>query len=456
MKRSNGTTQALVYAYGCGQPLAGWDHAQAENERCGILWDRLVQVERDYERGIKDAARADVPELDALLTQIAALRATITRENRHEVRREIRTVERATWPLLAGWRKANKNRMAEFTTQRFADVVRERHATSAWWCNYNAVIQRYETARKETKSRGRSLRMRDIERDDGCLTVQIQRTRSGFGAAPGELQAGSLSALAIARVPDAAYDPRTFRGNRRRLCRTVMEMRVDADGNTIRLPVWIHRELPDDCRVKQAQLVWSRRGEHYTYRLCLMITRPATMRVNGASYSATVSVGIVPRDRELQVATITSPVEDSYIALDARWLGLMERVAHLQSVIADENATDHARIRARMEQPGLMQRLMRHRTERYRLLAVRLCSDYRRVVIETPALSELAYLDRGEIRNAHRHMACAHSLIAAITHQGRKRGCDVSVIVAERDASAVVPLKVRHKRNKGLRTVTSG
>lgn len=457
MKRYKSDTEALVYAYGCGDPVDGWEAAQAENERAGILWDRLVAVDRAYDAAVQLAARRDTPALDAILSEMvahesAARDRAADRDERREAWRRYREAQRASWPLLADWRKGHADEMRAIEAERRESVISERHATSAWWPNYNATIQRYETGRVEVRKRGKMLRERAVERDDGCLTYQIQRTRSGLGASPRELQDGTLSAVSIGVVPAEAYDPHTFRGDRRRLCRTVLELRVDAAGNTIRLPMWMHRPLPADCRVKQVQIVWQRAGEHYEYRACFTVTRPRAVVVHASGYAATVRIGIVPRGGGLQVATVTSPTEDTLIALDDRWMRRMDMADRLPSVIADDTADTRDRINARLMLPGLRGRLRRNRRETYRLIARRLAADYRRIVIETPALSEAAYLARGLEINGHRHRACAHELLAEIQHQGRKRGCEVEVVIADRPASAPVPLRVRHKKNNGLRT----
>ena len=449
-------TESLVYAYGCGEPTVGWQEAQAENERCRMLWDRLVAVERSYEQEIETAARADVPALDVLLQAIAHLSGEIARsegERKKALVVERRSARRETWPLLAAWRKAHPEQMREFEVRRRARVVDERHATLAYWCNYNAVIQRYDTARRAVREKGRRLRLTDIERDDGCLTVQIQRTRSGLGAAPRELQDGSVSALAIGVVPEAAHDEHTFRGERRRLCRTEVEMRVDAAGNTIRLPLWYHRQLPEDCRVKQVQLVWSRRGERYEYRLCLTISRPRRERAPHSSHHiAMLRIAIATERGALRVAEIigTDLAMPERIELDRHWCSMMGRCEWLQGRITDDALPDRERIRARIELPGLRARLLGRRTEQYRLAALNLAMRYRRVVIESPALSEAAWADRGTDANALRHRACAHRLVAEIQHQGRKHGCEVEVVLAERVASAPVPPKVRRRRVNGL------
>ncbi len=93
---------------------------------------------------------------------------------------------------------------------------------------------------------GRRLRPHDYSRDNGVLSVQIQRTRSGLGASPNELMNGGVPALRF-----------NVSRSRKRYSHTV-EMRCDADGSKIQLPVWLHRPLPEPSRIKATQLAWRR------------------------------------------------------------------------------------------------------------------------------------------------------------------------------------------------------
>lgn len=451
MKRHRDDRESRVYAYGCGQPVSGWAEAEAEHERAGILWDRLVGIERDHEQRIESAARADVPELDAMLHRIDDTKARINGDaaQRKTLITEIRALRRQVKPLVWQWMREHKDAMREIESHRREAVIEARRSTDAWWCNYNSVIQRYETARRETARRGRRLRLRSIERDDGCLTVQIQRTRSGLGAAPRELSDGTVSAIQIGLVPPEAHDPHTPRGERRRLCQTIVELRVDADGHMIRLPVWLHRPLPADARIKVAQLVWRREGDRLQYQLCLTVSRP-TQALHHTRSGDGVTVRIEPHmhGRVLRVATILAEPPE-YIDLDEAWLQQMDRVDRLPAVMADESVPYQQRIRARLQRPGLWSRLLRRRREQYRLAARDLAQRYGKILIEMPALSEQAWLDRGKEANAVRHRACAHQLVLALQEQAAKTGSTVEIAIE--DASAPVPQRVRRRRDKDLR-----
>ena len=126
------------------------------------------------------------------------------------------------------------------------------------------MLRSYDTARQLTRQFGRRLRPHDPLRDDGVLAFQFQRTRSGLGAAPAELFDGTTAALQLSCEP--------LRGRRA----SMLEMRVDAAGNTVRLPIWLHRPMPPDARVKAAELVWRRKANRTIWRLCLTLSVPAT------------------------------------------------------------------------------------------------------------------------------------------------------------------------------------
>lgn len=466
MKRQSSETESMVYAYGCGTPISGVAQAEQEIRRSNELWNTLVAIERAYDaevldaacQGDRDVATARV-EMDAARAELHAAYGAQDRDAIAAARSRLRQSERDLWPPLAKWRKEHQSIVREIELRRRARVVDARRKATAWWPNYNDVIQRYDTARIEVRKRGRSLRMHDDSVDEGCLTVQIQRTRSGLGAAPSELQDGTCSMLAVGRVPEGAYDATTFRGDRRRMCQVMMEMRVDSDGNTLRLPVWMHRPLPADCRIKQARIVWRREGNHRRYGLRLTISRPRREAPpHSSALSAIVRIDIQMRGRHLQVARVETHGADGAVSigdvvLDAHWVAMMDRAAWLQSRLDNESVGAKERVRAAMERPGLIGRLIRRRTEQYRLFARALAAAHRAIRIETPALSEVAFVDRGSEANAMRHRACAHRLIAEIQHQARKHGAQVDVAVTH--ASAPVPRRVRKREINGLRAEES-
>jgi hypothetical protein len=176
--------------------------------------------------------------------------------------------------------------------------------------------------------------------------------------------------------------------------------------------------------------------------------------------SAVVRIVIGNHGKDLRVATVETLLGGAVIAsdacdLDAHWLAMMDRAAMLQARIDDEATDAHSRTRARMERPGLLRRLLLRRREQYRLFARAVAQAHRHIRIETPALSEIAYVERGSAANAMRHRAAAHVLIAELQHQAHKHGATVELVVAETAASAPLPRRVRRRRISGLPVASS-
>lgn len=446
MKRSSGNTESLVYAYGCGQPTSGWRAAEVEHEKCTTLWDRLVDIELAYHAAIEAAARNDSPEIDAAVNEICAISAAIKAcESVAEKKAFIASIRAARAklrPMVWVWQRQHMDEMREIEVSRRAAVRSARMSVTVdaapadrtFWCNSNAVLARYDTARIETLRRGRRLRHHDIDRDDGCLTIQIQRTSTGLGASADELRNGSVRSLSIGSQVS-------------RTGQTLAEMRVDADGSMIRFPIWMHRPLPHNCRIKHAQFTWRMEGGRIRHRLCLTISMPKVERVAEGSGRCTVSISPEMRGRWLRVATVSAENQPpEWIDLEPHWSEMMDRVDHLPAVIDNEALPIRQRMRAKLMRPGLWRRLILRRREKYRLAARAIAMRYAEILIDTPALSEQAYLERGKDANAVRHRASAHVLVAELQHQARKHGASITIRLA--DASAKVPQRVRRRRAK--------
>lgn len=479
MKRQPAQTESLVYSYGCRKALiSGLEHAIAEAERQRALWDRLVDIDRNAERAQMNAAAADVPDIAATVVEIdrvtAELRADgLSKTGVKALVRERDALRRSLWAPMAEWRKGHADECRRIEKERRDAVTNARQATDCYWGNYNRVIADYERSRLTVRQFGRRLRYAQEGAKSGCLTVQIQRTKTGLGAAPRELMDGSFSALSIGMVDPRAHDPHTFRGERDRLCRTEVEMRVDADGNMIRLPISFHRPLPDDARVKSAQLVWRQQGGKTRYSLCLTISRPQTTRLPlsggnvhlrlGYDLTSSGALAVAEGDRSLQ--------------LDSEWMTAMDRVEALQSSIDDGwklvagqlvidarcGPAEYAEIvltrkqaglrispevsewyqayrRQSNEMHGLRSKLIGRRREIYRLFARDLCRSCAALDVQTPILAAVAQAERYLPTNSLRQRAALSVLVMEIKHQAAKYG------VAVRVASAPVPLDVDPKK----------
>lgn len=445
MKRQAEGIVSRVYAYGCGLPVSGWQYAKREAERMASLWDVLVRIDRDYDQAIETAAAQDTPELAALFDDIGVLSTEIRQlkdigADADSVYSERRIARRKTWPLIAAWKKVHKIEcdIIEDTRRRHVNEARIAFTTQSadrlHWGNSNAVVQRYDAARKVVRQFGRQLRESDL-RDVGCLTLQLQRTRSGLGADPNELQDGTVADIQLGRVDTAVYDLPTPRG---RETRTMLSMRVDAAHHHVEIPVFAHRPLPEGCRVKQAQLTW-RQGTRTEHKLCLTLTMPAQSVVSRGSGRAIVRVSLRIQMRASaahpdhpRASLIVAETDNGrhILTLSERWMREMDRVDALPKAIKDETLPSDLRRYWSMQRPGLWARLLRERREQFRLWAREVATSYREIVIETPRLGALAIADDDTPQNAVRHRACAHQLVAELRHQCAKHGCAAEVIAS--------------------------
>lgn len=477
MKRQPVNTESLVYAYACSTPLSGAEQIDLERERIRQLWNRLVDIEREAGMAQNDAAAADVPALAELFAGMAALTTRIREAaNRTAARAlaiERRALERQTWPLLSLWRKANKQACDAIEDRRRARVIEARQQSGCYWGNSNNTLEDYESARKTVRQFGRRLRHID-EPDYGCLTVQVQRTRSGLGASPTELQDGTFAHVQIGAVDPHAHDPHAPRGTRRKLCRTMLEIRVDAEGHMARLPFVFHRPLPADARIKSVQVTWRKVADRVRWRACFTVSRPATQRPTEGEGIARVRLCWEAENGALVVARDENG--HSSLELPPMWMTGMDRVAELHGSIdaafdalgPREERSPHdlyQEIRAghrvgRATSPalegwyrlhdrwyremiGLRAWLLAQRTERYRLWALDLARRYARIEIEAPAsLAAHAQAERGEEANSLRHRAALHSLLLILPHMARKHGAAVEVASAP-VVSSIDPSKIR-------------
>lgn len=457
----------LTYAYHLHPPTEGWEALRAEHERCVALWDRCVDIDRAHERGLDAVMRADTAYASAA-DVVDALRARLAgapRLERCNIIHDLRAARSMMWAQAARWSKQNREEIAAHERDRRAAVKAARQASDAWWPNYNSVIARYEAARRVARQFGRRLRHHDPLRDDGMLCVQIQRTRSGLGAASSEIEAG----LSMLQLRDG----------------TLM-MRVDTAGNMVRCPAVVHRPLPEECRIKAAQLTWRIKINSIRWGLHLQIT--GMRRASSPSYtrSGTLALSWEEQNGGLHVARIG----DDRLVLPSRWMARMDRVETLASwldtsrefmlaarpdysemldmpvrqmlaTILERHSTtgapasmrpptgEHAMetIRRWADEAAmagdilgwrrwwkqvwqarlhLWDRLLGERREIYRIWAGRMVLEYPDICLDETRLDRVARAQKRSPENSLRQRAAVHLLRDEIVHQARKRGCRIT------------------------------
>lgn len=439
MKRKISDTVSLVYAYGCGRPISGLDHAYAEQDRNRALWDKLVNIDELHNVSILAAASADVPALiglrdatyhdgqriGALIDKRAAERKaersnleTLEFDAQIDMEATLRKAHRAEFfALLKAWRVVHPDAMKAFTERRYDAIKQARNGSGLYWGNYNRVIDSFARARDLCMKTGRRLRRSDDERTDGCLTIQIQRTASGLGAAASELFDGSFSSTQIAAQV----------GKQR-----LMDFRVDAVGNVLRIPVFWHRDMPADCRVKSAQLTWSDGGARgRRWKLCLTISRP---RLEIVHQHAANAVGIdvgwrLMNDGRLRVAVWRGTDGASgELSLSPTMMQHMDWVKQTRSDIDSGKHTDERSLRrAQLYERGGRRKDMGHRREIYRLFARDMVTRYGVIGVENLHIAQLALVEGGQHAGARsqRVRAAVHVLLSELAHQAAKHGAQL-------------------------------
>jgi hypothetical protein len=473
----------LVYAYGCGQPIAGAAEAFAEVLRCRAMWDELVALDRSVAEREWDRAVADRPRLGYLKREIAEIEASDGKwpDALRERRKRLYGIMRRRFNA---WRKRHREFLRGLNEERIEEVVsiRRRHTVESddpiYWANSNRVLQSYETGRRVAALKGRLIRPFDPERDDGVLTVQIQRTRTGLGGAPAELMDGTFGHVALS-APDR-------RGQAR------LSMRVDAAGNHVELPIWLHRPLPEHARCKVAQLTYRRRADRLRWQLCL------TLDVSGCGVHAPLrraSSGVLVEFDWLEQGYLEVMRAGGRIwRLPMPWMGRVDALEARQGALDDalnaarerwpegpmavllglrsweDRVGQMARARGSLDQeqidwwvrarriwlalPGERAHILGARRELYRHWARELVSLYPAIVLPEKTLALYARKHRGEEENRWRHRACVHALRQEIEHQAAKAGTpilDASAQVVSVHKEVKPSSWARRKAGKALR-----
>lgn len=281
-------TAYRVHEYGCLAPVSGEALALDEMRRRILLWNSLVEIEREYRARSQELLT--IPELDpqikSMSDQIGALRSEIKNRRSKERRRtgvDISDLQgrikvlRETRKAFAIAAKRKRRAIVEQRRTALAILERERHdrvkqacATSGlYWGNYDDVVHNYETARIRALKKGGELRRQDWH-GAGKLSVRYQT-----GLPIEKLYSDT-------RFQIDPVDPRAWqapeRSVRRRLARTRARLRVasNADHSPVWLevPVVIHRPLTDRAVIRSVHIRRDVIGPQIRHRLLVTVSEP--------------------------------------------------------------------------------------------------------------------------------------------------------------------------------------
>lgn len=368
MKRQSEDKTALVYAYGCLPPTSGSEHVEKEVALQRKMWDALVDSAAKHREMWWAVAMGDenlstlhqtVEQLSTRIDQLIGERRKRCAEARakvdtpdlnaqiKEAADERRKWRKHFWEALSQWRKVNKDYLTMVGSCRKEDAKRIRQDSGLYWGNYLRVQDDFDRALLQSRKTNNQLRPSDPSRESGVLTVQIQRTASGLGATIEEIFAGKVNHFRIGTV----NLNQATRGDRRRASRTFLDMRVDAMGHRLIVPLVLHRLPPPGSRIKRAQLVWRKDGGQIRWKLCMTVSMDKPVP---EPHVSTTAVGVdlgwrLQADRGLLVATLVSGPEEHprRLILPSYWMSGMDQVerlrSHLDSLTQEVAALVHQR-----------------------------------------------------------------------------------------------------------------
>lgn len=252
-------------------PEAALTQARESIEQLQQQISVLVTERREIRQ--KARARVESPVLDEQIKTLSRAR---------------KTAQIAFYKAIKKWRAANKPLINAMRWAKSAAQTRARNASGLYWGNYNRVRDDFQATLKRVSKQGRRPRFIDRERDDGCLTVQIQSTASGLGASWAELTGGKFAGCVI------------------NLTARTVDLRVDKSGNRMVLPVVIHRDPPVEARIKSVQIVWRREGARRRYYLCCTLVQQVAEAENPSMHAVGIDVGWRVSKQGLLVATAIS------------------------------------------------------------------------------------------------------------------------------------------------------
>lgn len=321
----------IVRRYGLRPPLDWAKDCDEEMARMTDLWNALVTIERDH-RTAYFAATADDPEVMATEAARAAFadRRGALVQQRSELRKASR--KRVATPELDAMiadcaaqtkdaaaaakaarqaaREKIKPRLAAIEQQRRDRVKIARQQSGLWWGNYNAVVASYETARSRALKTGAELHERR-HNGEGRLVNQIQG-----GMSADDLFSAARSQVSVAPLPDDAYT-HPSRGERRRKQYTRLTATIytrDGERRNVTWPMYMHRPLPDDARIKEVVITRRRVADRYEWHAVFTCRAHVDLR-DPAEGVCGVDVGWRKVPGGLRVATIASDAGDDYLIL---------------------------------------------------------------------------------------------------------------------------------------------
>jgi hypothetical protein len=339
----------VCHRYRLMDPL-DW-HAECDAELDGMtrLWNVLVDIEaehrEEYRRIVSSSeAVASLQEsLEAVQRQIDEIireRKELNKSRRSKRGSEndtdkdrlaaLRAERKALTEQLVEKKRAARNEMREEIARinqiRVDKVKQARQQSGLYWCNYNAVIESYETARSRAIKDGTMLRKQNAPSDR--LVNQIINGASVDDIMTGDKQVGILPATDIGRGK--------IRPEHRTLSFTVYSR--DRVRRTVRWPMIMSRPLPDGARVQSVIVTreahpFDRRRGRWKWYVNFVCRVDGIEEVNARINACGIDVGWRVEGDELRVATLVDSRDaHEFILMPAHIMRRNDLINEMKSV----------------------------------------------------------------------------------------------------------------------------
>jgi len=285
-KKKISTTNSRNYKYGLLPPIKNGDKFDEQVSEAHKYKNALCRIERDRRVGFREIARTE--ETDAVQAKIDAKVDELKEVNTEIKKIRAQARNRKTSPIEAARAKKLKTEIKVLNTEfkvlrnickndpeiaakleennELANTrAKEAYKTSSLYWGTRGVCDR---AAKAARSEPTDPQFRHWD-GTGLLGIQLQGGRTMADLADDTY-------TQIDTVSEEAYlSP--IRGDRRRLCRTTVRLRIGTDENNkpifAEFPGFIHRPIPSDSRITWAYVKKSRCGDRYVYSLILTVAR---------------------------------------------------------------------------------------------------------------------------------------------------------------------------------------
>jgi hypothetical protein len=353
-----------VYRYGLLSPTENADLVRAQMRAAHVYRNTLVEIERGRRAAIREVdlsndvlgplqAVVDVAETEmvaALAAVKGARSSTRTRSDTEEQRTRVKAARQIKRAAVQAWRAKRAELRCDGAGQVERDLIEERvgdlrrnaRAYSGLgkkgphrgaWGTYLLIEDADMAARKAPLYDGTEPNDPGFSRwdGDGQVGVQIQKSKPMLT----KKVFGSDTRLRIDPVDERAWHSES-RGERRRMSRTILRIRVGSEG---RAPIWaswamiMHRDLPEGGEIKRANVSLRRRGPREEWSVEITVNLPELVRSTCGKGAVAIDLGWRIMGEEIRVARwVGSDGADGELRLPARVVSAFGKVESLRSI----------------------------------------------------------------------------------------------------------------------------